>query len=455
MSKRLKTNLLYLSVILIVPFYAYSQEVKKFTLREAQVYALEHNYDVINAITDIEIARKKVKENLAIGLPQIDATAGYTNFIELPTQLIPAEFFGEEPGTFQEIQFGTQHNATWNASLNQLIFSGQYIVGLMASQAYVGLVETSLEKTQIEINNLIATSYYPVIILQENKKVFDSTLVSLNEMLYETDEYFKAGFLEDTDVDQLQLLISNMQTTITNLDNQLQIARNMLKYMMGIPADVEIEVTDKMEDLLASVDREFLLDSPFDYGQHIDFILLKKQEQMAILQLKLNRSEYYPTINGFYTFQQDAMRNEFDFFNSSNSWYTNQMFGVNLSLPIFSSGYRKAKVQQARLELNKLKVQENQLQQGLSLKVRTVKSEFNNAYLVYQNKKNSVKNAEKIYQKTEVKYASGLSTSLELSQTYNQYLNTQIEYLTSILELLNKKAELEKELTKANYNYSN
>lgn len=453
MSKRIKTTLLYSLIVLMVPFSSYSQEVKKFTLREAQVYALEHNYDVINAITDIEIARKRVKENLAIGLPQIDATAGYTNFIELPTQLIPAEFFGGEPGDFQEIQFGTQHNATWNASLNQLIFSGQYIVGLMASQAYVGLIETSLEKTQIEINNLIATSYYPVIILQENKKVFDSTLISLNEMLYETDEYYKAGFLEDTDVDQLQLLISDMQTTITNIDNQLQIARNMLKYMMGIPADVEIEVTDKMEDFLSSVDRQFLLDSPFDYGQHIDFVLLKKQEQMAILQLKLNRSEYYPTVNGFYTFQQDAMRNEFDFF--SDSWYTNQLFGINLSMPIFSSGHRRAKVQQAKLELNKIKVQENQMQQGLSLKVRTVKSEFNNAYLVYQNKKLSVKNAEKIYQKTEVKYSSGLSTSLELSQTYNQYLTTQIEYLTSILELLNKKAELEKELTKANYNFSN
>lgn len=455
MCKRFETALFYLIVTLIVPLSGYSQEVKKFSLREAQVYALEHNYDVINAITDIEIARKKVKENLAIGLPQIDATAGYTNFIELPTQLIPAEFFGGEPGEFQEIQFGTQHNATWNASLNQLIFSGQYIVGLMASQAYVGLIETSLEKTQIEINNLIATTYYPVIILQENKKVFDSTLVSLNGMLYETNEYYKAGFLEDTDVDQLQLLISDMQTTITNIDNQLQIARNMLKYMMGIPADVEIEVTDKMEDLLSAVDREFLLDSPFDYGQHIDFVLLKKQEQMAILQLKLNRSEYYPTVNGFYTFQQDAMRNQFDFFGEGSNWYTNQLFGVNLSLPIFSSGHRRAKVQQAKLELNKIKVQENQLQQGLSLKVRTVKSEFNNAYLVYQNKKLSVKNAEKIYQKTEVKYTSGLSTSLELSQTYNQFLTVQIDYLTSILEVLNKKAELEKELTKANYNYSN
>jgi len=425
-----------------------AEEVKKFSLREAQIYALENNYDVINALTDVEIARKKVKESIAIGLPQIDASAGYTNFIELPTQLIPSEFFGGEPGDFMEIQFGTQHNATWNASLNQLIFSGQYIVALQASQVYVGLMERSAEKNQIEIKDLIAKSYYPVIILQQNKVVFDSTLVSLENMLYETNEYYKAGFLEDTDVDQLQLLISDMKTTITNINNQYEIAYNTLKYMMAIE---EIEVTDNMEDLLTEVDREFLLNSPFDHNQHIDYLLLKDQEQMVVLQLRLNRSEYYPTLKGFYTYQQDAMRNQFDFFGGSSNWYTNQVAGISLNLPIFSSGNRSAKVQQAKLEVEKIKVQENQLKQGLSLRVRTVKSEFSNAFLIYQNKKLAVSISENIYQKTEVKYRSGISTSLDLSQTYNQYLTTQIEYLTSILELLNKKAELEKELTKSNY----
>ena len=424
--------------------------IKQFSLREAQLYALEHNYDVINAITDVEIARKKVKENLAIGLPQIDASAGYTNYLELPTNLIPAEFFGGEAGDFVEIQFGTQHNATWNASLNQLIFSGQYFVGIQAARSYVALMERSVEKSQIEIKDLIAKSYYPVIILQENKVFFDSTLISLQNMLYETDEYYKAGFLEDTDVDQLNLLISDMETTIKNIENQLEIARNTLKYMMGLPAEEEIMVTDRMDDLIQDVNREFLMESVFNYNEHIDYLLLKDQEQMAILQLKLNRSEYYPTMSGFYKYQQDAMRNEFDFFSGGN-WYTNQMIGISLNVPIFSSGNRSAKLQQAKLELEKIKVQEDQLQLGLSLRVKTVKSEFNNAYLIYQNKKLAVDNAEKIYEKTEVKYRSGMATSLDLSQTYNQYLTTQINYLTSTLDLLNKKAELEKELTSVSY----
>jgi outer membrane protein TolC len=444
-------------LIIIVSFLFITQELKpqsagSFTLQQAQQYAISNNYDLINAMTDVEIARKRVKENLAIGLPQINASAGYTDYIELPTQLIPAEFMGGDPGEFAEIQFGTQHNASWNASLNQLIFSGEYIVGVMASRAYVGLVESNRKKSEIDVKELVAKSYYPVIILSENKKVFDSTLVNLNKMLEETDAYYKIGFLEDTDVDQLQLLISDMETTITNIDNQLEISYNMLKYVMGIEASSDIIVASKLEELLAEVNREYLLSEGFNYNNHIDHIILKSQEEMAVLNMRLKRSEYYPTLSGFYQFQQDAMQNEFNFFGSDSKWYTNQMLGVQLQVPVFSSGNRKYKVQQAKLELDKIKVLDNQLKQGLELKVRTARSEFNNAYLIYQNKQLSLGNAEKIYNKTNIKYKQGLSTSLELAQTYNQYLTTQIDYLTSILDLLNKKTELEKELFNASAN---
>jgi len=425
-----------------------AQEVKMFSLKEAQTYALENSYDVINARTDIEIAHKKVKETTAIGLPQISGSVGYQNNIEIPTQLIPGEFFGGQPGEFAEIQFGTQHNGSYSAQVNQILFNGQYIVGLMASKAYLSLSETGLLKTKIEVNNAIAKAYYPVIILEENKVVFDSTLASMKRMLYETNEYYKSGFLEDLDVDQLELLVSDMETTITNLNSQLELGYAMLKFTMGINANEEIGVTDNYDDLLAEIDREFLLDSPFDYNQNIDYLMLKNEEVIAMLDLKLKKSEYLPNLNAFYNYQGNAMRDDFDFYDFDRKWYSSQMLGFQLDVPIFSSGIRSGRVQQAKLELEKIKVRDNQLQQKLALEVNTARSLFNNAYLVYQNRKKSYGQAEKIYQKTEIKYSSGLSTSLELSQTYNQYLEAQISYLASIQEVLNRKADLDKILTR-------
>jgi len=364
----------------LIGWHSMAQDVKSFSLKEAQQYAIENNYDVKNASIDVEIAEKRVKENLAIGLPQVNANANYNYNIELPTTVISAEDspFPDAGDEDLEFTFGTKHNASIGADVSQLIFSGEYIVGVMASKAYVGLIESNLQKSEIDIETTIAMSYYPVIILKENKKVFDSTLTSLNKMLYETEEYYKSGFLEDTDVDQLKLLISDMQTTITNIDNQLEIAYNMLKYQMGIKADDEIEVTEKLNDLLTEVNRDYLLNEVFNYNEHIDYKLLKGQEELALLQLKLKRSEYYPTLLGFYAYQQDAMRNKFTFTASDQKWYSSQMLGIQLDVPIFSSGNRKYKVQQAKLELKKISVMDDQLRQGLSLKVRTSKANFNN-----------------------------------------------------------------------------
>lgn len=434
----------------LLSFRGISQEVKKFTLKEAQQYAIKNNYDIKNVRTDIKIAKKRVKENTAFGLPQVNASVGYNNNIELPVILMPDIFEGK-PDEMIEIQFGTRHEANWKASVDQLLFSGKYIVGLMAAKAYVNLTETGLEKSEIEIKDAIAKAYYPIIILRENRKVFDSTLVTLQKMLYETREYYKSGFVEDLDVDQIQLMIYNMETTITNINNKLEIAYNFLKYQMGIKADEEIEITDKLEALLAEINSKFLLNSVFDFHNHIDYKMLKDQEKMACLDIKLKKAEYMPTLNAFYSYQQNAMRDNFDLFNFEKRWFNSQILGVQLDVPIFSSGNRKFRVQQSKLNLEKIKVQDDQLQQGLSLQMKTVRSEFNNAYLIYINRKQSLQQAEKIYQKTEIKYREGISNSLELSQTYNQYLSSQIDYLTAIFDLLNKKSDLEKILTKVSY----
>ncbi len=471
MSYRLRILILSGWAIFILPLLVNAQEVLEFSLKEAQIYALEHNYDVKNALTDINIARERVDETLATGFPQVNGSVSYDNYLNIPTTLIPdfispaiiqvnENIFGLQPvpGTdvpstpqYFPAKFGVKHNASWGVTLNQMIFNGQYIVGLQASQAYLSLSETSYEKSQIEIKNMIATAYYPVIILQENKKVFDSTLATLDKMLYETKEYYKAGFVEDSDVDQLELLKSDMESTLTNIDNQLEIARNTLKYLMGLKADQQIVLTDRLDELMLDINREALIQSPFDYNNHIDYVLLERQRDLADLQVKLGKSEYYPLINAFYTYSQSAMRDKFTFFASDQTWYPTQILGVQMDIPIWSSGNRRHRIQQKKLELEKIRVQEEQLKQGLSLKVRTAKSEFNNAYLTYQNKEMALDHAERIYEKTRTKYSEGISSSLELSQTYNQYLNSQIDNLSSLLTLLNKKAALEKELTKVNY----
>jgi outer membrane protein TolC len=281
------------------------------------------------------------------------------------------------------------------------------------------------------------------------RNYFDSTLTSLRKSLYETEELYKNGFIEDTDVDQLKLLIADLETNLANMDNQLELGYNGLKFLLGMKASDQVELTESLEGLLSLIDSAFMTASKFDHNDHIDYRLLKKTEQLTYLQMKLGKSAYLPTLRAFYSYQNNAMRDEFDFFNFDKTWYPTQILGVQLDVPIWSSGMRKYKVNQSKLELDKIRVQDTELQQKLNLDLETGQNAFNNAYLIYLNRSKNKDLALKIHQKTEMKYKEGLSSSFDLSQSYNQYLSAEVNYLLAVLDLLIKKSDLDKLLTKA------
>ncbi|MFW5705844.1 MAG: TolC family protein [Bacteroidota bacterium] len=448
-----------ISLTALLPLAAEAQNgsrdtVMYFSLREAVQYAGEHNYDIINALKDVEIARKKVKETTAIGLPQIEASVSYNDFIDIPTQLIPAEFFfpGDPAyeGEFFPVKFGTKYNMTASATASQLLFSGEYIVGLQASKAFVDLSQKQHDKQLIELRQMVSESYYLVLIAERNKRIIDSTLVSLKEIQYANQALFESGFLEDTDVDQVDLLISDLQANLLDIENNLAVSRNLLKFQLGLKLENEIVLTDDLDELLEEVDKEMLLQMPFDVRKHIDYRLLQNQQELAYLDMKRYKAQYLPQLYTFFNFQENAYRQEWNFLKGGEDWFKTTIWGVELSIPIFQSGARSSRVSQARIQLDKLQVMDQKLKSGLEIQVSTVRNNFLNAWKVYQNKKDGLDLAMKIYEKTQIKQIEGVSSSIELQQNYNQYLNSERDYIMAILNLMQKKLELEKLLTEIN-----
>jgi outer membrane protein TolC len=186
----------------------------------------------------------------------------------------------------------------------------------------------------------------------------------------------------------------------------------------------------------------------FDYTQNIDYIILKNQKNLSHLLLKLEKSSYLPTMSAFFSAQTSAMRNDFNFFDGNKPWYPTTFWGIQMDVPIFSSGSRNAKVHQKKLELNKINEEDKKLKTGLTIQANTLRNEFYNALMVYNNKQKSLEIAKKIYKKTEIKYLEGISSSMDLLQAHNQFLTAESDYINSIFNLLETKLTLEKLLTK-------
>ncbi len=421
----------------------------EFSLREAQDYAVKHSKQTKNARLDVKMARKKIWETAADGMPQINAGVAYQNYLRLPTTLLPAQIFDPNapPGSFVELKFGTQHNAAIDVTATQLIFRGSYIVGLQASRVYRRFMEENLEKSEILVKESVSSTYYLILLAERTREILSTSLENLKRTLYETDELYKAGFAEETDVQQFQLSVNDLETQVKSLGTQIRISYKLLSYQMGMETVETIVLTDTLDDILDRIDAEDSVTRQLELERHIDFRMAKTQEQASLLTWKNEKAAYLPSVSMFFTHSLNAQREDFNFFKKSGEqWFASTVLGFNFNVPIWSSGMRKAKVAQAKLELEKARNTKNYVAEGLELGLMQARSDFLDALDKKDNNEGNVDLAKIIYEKTLVKFKEGTATSLELTQTYNQYLAAESNYTGSVVELLNAKIQLDKAL---------
>jgi outer membrane protein TolC len=254
--------------------------------------------------------------------------------------------------------------------------------------------------------------------------------------------------MEQLDVEQLDLNKATLEANLITTRNQKVIAYNFLKFLMGVADNQTIVLTDTLEYFLQQINRNYLMNSPFDYRYNVHYLLLKKQERMVWLQYKLAKTAYQPSLAGFFNFSTNAQRQDWDFFDTKERWFSSSSWGVALSIPIWSSGNRKYAVDQAALNVDKMKVLDEQTRTSLQLQVETLRNAFNKCYLVFLNKRNSLQTASKIYEQTIIKYRQGLASSTDLNQKYNQFLVSEADYTQAMFDLLRSDIALTKLLEK-------
>lgn len=414
-----------------------------FSLQEAIDYALENNRQAKNATRDIAAAKKQKWETTAIGLPQLNASVNYQNFLKQQVSVIPAEFFGGNPGEFAEVVFGTKQNATASATLNQLIFDGSYIVGLQSAKVFLEISENAKIKTDLEVRKAVINAYGNVLLSQESITILKKNIAVLEKNLLETTKIFENGLGEEESVEQLKITLSNLKSNLNNGERLKRIAYQMLNLTLGIPFDSSIELTDDLEALtLQNISLENL-NTENNIETTIDYKIAANDTKSKELLLKLEKSKALPQLSAFLNGGYNSFSDDFVFLDSNNRWFGFSAVGVNLNIPIFSSGKRNAATQRAKINFEKSKDDLTETEQRLNLQIETAKSNYRFTIEDYDNKKQNLALAERIEKKNQIKFFEGVGSSFELRQAQTQLYAIQQEFLQAMLDVLNAKAELE------------
>ena len=439
--------------LLLLTSLLQAQEKKEsfsFTLKEAIEHAVQNNYSALNADRDVAAAKEKKWETTTIGLPQINGSVGYVNNFVITQQGISGNAFNPsaDPNGVSTIAFGTKNSMNANASLSQLLFDGSYLVGLQSAKTYLKISENAKIKTSQEIKEIVINSYGNVLLADESILILQKNQGILNKTLSDTKETFKNGLIEEENVEQLQITLSSLDSSLENVKRQRTIALNMLKLVLGIDIANDLELKDKLDTLTQSNIDLQLLTTEFNVTNNIDYQIGENMQTSKKLLLKYEKSKALPTLSAGVNFGYNSFANEFTFFNGDQKWNNFSNLGINLSVPIFSSGGRSSRTQQAKIAFEQSQTQLTETEQKLKLQFESAKSDYDYSLAQLNTSKSNLNLAERIENKNQVKFKEGLSSSFDLTEAQRQLYATQQNYLQAMLDVINKRATLEKLLNK-------
>jgi len=270
-----------------------------------------------------------------------------------------------------------------------------------------------------------------------SEDLLSENLANLTEIQKHTTNLYNAGVAEETDVDQLKITVSQLKNTQKSLERMSQLNYNMLKFQLGVAPDANIVLADNLDQVMGIIDSQSTLATDFDITNNINYQLMESNVSLNKKLLDIQNMSYVPTIAGFYSYTKKIITTAFDL-------TPNHLAGFTMSVPIFSSGQRRAQVAQAKINLNIAERNEEMVKDQLEMQKSQLLFNYQNALENFNTQKENVAVAGRVFKSIQNKYQQGLASSLDLTQANSNYLSAENNYLSSVMTLLQAQTSLDK-----------
>ena len=443
--KRYRRNILRLFIIAQLCFFQtvlFSQS-EKMSLEDAIKYALENTNSTKVSLLGIKDADLAIQQGKAIAKPQITASSNYNYFLLTPQSVIPdfisPTVYGvlntegikdgngnvvqqKAPGAGVSASFVLKNQFSIGAQVSQLLYSASYKTGLKAIDLSQELALKQVSSKNMEVRNQVIDAYMPALLITETAKTLDKNIKNLESLFKDLKATYKAGFIEQLDVDRIELSISNLRTERENIDRNKELVLNGLKMVMGYPLDKNLEPTDDINSLMPKA-TDIELTGAIDFKNRADYNVLTSSEKLTALNIDLNKAAYMPTVAGFASFTENL---------NSNNYFTQQVYsqpqsviGVTASINLWDGFATKTKIERASLALKQLQLQKADFERGITLQVMNARLAYINAVKRLENQNKNLALAERIFDTTNKKYKGGVGSTLEITTAEQQLYTAQ------------------------------
>jgi outer membrane protein len=339
-------------------------------------------------------------------------------------------FFGSSAGGLEDLPFGRQN--TWRASLSfsQNLWSGGRN-GAQIDLASVGHESAALGLTTTRAQLLfeVTQAYYDAVLSDQLVNIAAATLEQAGATLQQVDAGLRAGTQPEFEVLRARVNRDSQQPVLIRQRVNRALAYLRLKRLLDLPAEADVQLADALSDENLPpppvfVERVSAIENTLRSSETPSLTVggLSLPERAAVDQasatvrtreasLKLTEAQRMPTVSLNSNYARIAYPdNGLPSFDRSN-WTV----GVSLTVPILTGGRQRGDELVARAELDQSRLQQRQIEELAALDTRSAWAELLAARAAWESTSGTVQQADRAYEIADVRYGSGVSTQLELS----------------------------------------
>lgn len=412
-----------------------------FTIADCINYAYTHQDSVVNANLDVTSAAYHVKETVGQGLPQINGSASFQDYLKIPTTLIPGAFIGQ-PGTFIPLKFGVTYQSSLSATANQILFDPAYLVGLAGRKTYKQLYDRSYTRSRISTNVNVTKAYYQILVSLEQLRILQEDIDQLKKQVDETTARNKQGLVELIDVDRITVQYNSLVLKKENIVRLMELNYELLKFQMGMPIEYNLTLKSKLEDVPLDLTGNDAVNDTTAYRNRIEYGLLETQEKLNEYDVKLKKGQFLPKLTANVNYAASYQNNGFGDLYKTN--FPSSYVGLTLNVPIFTGFQHVNQLRQSQITVQKSQNDLIAAKNGLNLELNKARITYINGLQTLNDQKKNRALAEEVLRVSKIKYEQGVGSSLEVIQAQTALQDADNTYIQGLYDALVSKVDLDK-----------
>lgn len=426
-----KAGLIFLLLSFGIAVGSFAQDTIRIDLRKSLEIALQSNNDIIKAQYDYEAGEQKTREVKAQALPQVNASASYTDNLIVPSLVI----------NDQVIKAGQQFNTTVGAEVSQQVFNQSVFTGIKAAKVSEEYYNQNLQRTEEDVIQQTATLFYKAASVQAQRQALIENIRDVEKNLRIAQDRLNNGLTRKVDVDRLRVNLTNLNTNLRSLEDSYVSLVNQFKLTIGIDLNTPVALdVPLLNDSTTYQYDPMLLASDWEWENKIEFRQLRTQQQLYEIERQSFASGYYPTLSAFGRIQRQGVSAEVFLPNNNSSWFNTSAIGLTLSVPVFDGFKKSAQMQQSKIREMKTERDIVYTKQLSNTNYVNALNSFETNYSNYLAQKDNVELATSVYDIMEQNYNEGVSSLTELLDAETSLLVSQNEMIESLLKV--KEAEV-------------